>query len=134
LGINNDATIESHDKARIKVYVTPDKLHFKLVITMFRYCIYTVRESIALTFTPKDDFDGVLELLFFTDSDHVGNADGTSNSGMGGISKRKLPPRLLLRSKVFDHEYGRERIHRNGQVPAVRNLDDASLARTEFSS
>jgi hypothetical protein len=44
--------------------------------------MYTVRESIALTLTSKDDFDGVLELLFFTDSDHVGNADGTSNSGM----------------------------------------------------
>ena len=60
----------------------PTKLHCKLVITMFRYCMYTVRESIALTLTSKDDFDGVLELLFFTDSDHVGNADGTSNSGM----------------------------------------------------
>jgi hypothetical protein len=56
----------------------PTKLHFKLVIMMFRYCMYTVREGIALTFTSKDDFDGVLELLFFTDSDHVGNADGTS--------------------------------------------------------
>jgi hypothetical protein len=60
----------------------PTKLHFKLVITMFRYCMYTVREGIALAFTSSDDFDGVLELLFFTDSDHVGNADGTSNSGM----------------------------------------------------
>jgi len=60
----------------------PTKLHFKLVIMMFRYCMFTVREGITLTFTSSDDFDGVLELLFFTDSDHVGNADGTSNSGM----------------------------------------------------
>jgi hypothetical protein len=61
----------------------PTKLHFTLVIMMPRYCMYTVREGITLTFTSKDDFDGVLELLFFTDSDHVGNADdGTSNSGM----------------------------------------------------
>jgi hypothetical protein len=44
--------------------------------------MYTLRESITSTFTSKDDFDGVLELLFFTESDHVGNADGTSNSGM----------------------------------------------------
>jgi hypothetical protein len=60
----------------------PTKLHFILVIMMFRYCMYAVREGIALTCTSADDFDGVLVLLFFTDSDHVGNADGTSNSGM----------------------------------------------------
>ena len=75
LGTNSDATIESHDEEYMS---RPTKLHFKLVIMMFRYCMYTVREGITLTFTSKDDFDGVLELLFFTDSDHVGNADGTS--------------------------------------------------------
>jgi hypothetical protein len=81
LGTNNDATTESHDEARVKVCKSrPIKLlHFKLVIMMSRYCMYTVREGITLTFTSTDDFDGVLELLFFTDSDHVGNADGTSN-------------------------------------------------------
>jgi hypothetical protein len=82
---NNDATTESHDKACIKIYVTPDKITLQTSNnrTMFRYCMYAVREGIALTFTSSDDLDGVLELLFFTDSDHVlGNADGTSNSGM----------------------------------------------------
>ena len=60
----------------------PTKLHFKLVIMMFRYCMYTVREGIKLVLSHSQDFDGVLELLFFTDADHVGNTDGTSNSGM----------------------------------------------------
>ena len=82
LGTNNDATTESYDGTRASKYMSrPTKLHFKLVIMMFRYCMYTVREGITLTFTSTDDFDGVLELLFFTDSDHVGNADGSSNSG-----------------------------------------------------
>jgi hypothetical protein len=44
--------------------------------------MYTVRESICLTLSASGGFEGVLELLFFTDSDHVGNTDGTSNSGM----------------------------------------------------
>ena len=49
---------------------------------MIRYCLYTVAEGIHLTITRGKNFDGVLELLFFTDSDHGGNADGSSNSGM----------------------------------------------------
>ena len=60
----------------------PTKLHFQLVIMMVRYCMYTVREGICLVLTGSEGFEGVLELLFFTDSDHVGNTDGTSNSGM----------------------------------------------------
>ena len=44
--------------------------------------MYTVREGICLVLTRSEGFEGVLELLFFTDSDHVGNTDGTSNSGM----------------------------------------------------
>jgi hypothetical protein len=35
-----------------------------------------------LTITAKDGFDGVLDLMIFTDSDHGGNADGSSTSGM----------------------------------------------------
>ena len=35
-----------------------------------------------MALTGSEGFEGVLELLFFTDSDHVGNTDGTSNSGM----------------------------------------------------
>ena len=54
----------------------------KLVIMMIRYCLYTVAEGIHLTIKRGENFDGILELLFFTDSDHGGNADGTSNSGM----------------------------------------------------
>jgi hypothetical protein len=44
--------------------------------------MYTVREGICLTLSASEGFEGVLELLFFTESDHVGNTDGTSNSGM----------------------------------------------------
>jgi hypothetical protein len=47
--------------------------------------MYTVREGICLTLTESEGFEGVLELLFFTDSDHVGNTDGTSNSGMAAF-------------------------------------------------
>jgi hypothetical protein len=60
----------------------PTKMHMKLIIMMIRYCIYTVCEGIHLTITAKDGFDGVLDLMFFTDSDHGGNADGSSTSGM----------------------------------------------------
>jgi hypothetical protein len=41
-----------------------------------------VRKGICLALSASEGFEGVLELLFFTDSDHVGNTDGTSNSGM----------------------------------------------------
>jgi hypothetical protein len=44
--------------------------------------MYKVCEGIHLTTTAKDGFDGVLELMFFTDSDHGGNADGSSTLGM----------------------------------------------------
>jgi hypothetical protein len=60
----------------------PTKVHMKLIIMMIRYCMYTVAKGIFLTITGQEGFDGVLELLFFTDSDHGGNADGKSNSGM----------------------------------------------------
>ena len=54
----------------------------KLIIMMLRYCLYTVVQGIFLTITGQKYFDGILELLFFTDSDHGGNTDGTSNPGM----------------------------------------------------
>jgi hypothetical protein len=60
----------------------PTKVHMKLVIMMLRYCLYTVREGIHLTIRTQQGFDGVFDLLFFTDSDHGGNANGSSTSGM----------------------------------------------------
>jgi hypothetical protein len=68
----------------------------ELMIMVIRCCVYTVCEGIHLTITAKDGFDGVLDLMFFTDPDHGGNADGSSISGMMAfIYERQLFPRLL---------------------------------------
>jgi hypothetical protein len=76
-----------YDKRLASKYMSrPAKMHFKLVVMTSRYCMCTVREGITLTSTSTGDFDGVLELLFFTGSDHVSSAsvhaDGSSNSGV----------------------------------------------------
>ena len=60
----------------------PTKVHFELVMMMLRYCKYCVVNNIKLTLRRPKGFDGVLKLLMFSDSDHAGNADASSNSGM----------------------------------------------------
>ena len=73
----------------------------KLIAMMTRYCMYKVCEGIHLTTTTaKDGFDGVLELMFFTDSDHGGNADGSSTWN-DGVCERQLFPRLLEWAEVL---------------------------------
>jgi hypothetical protein len=63
----------------------PTKLHFKLVIMVLRYCKYCVVNGIKLAPRRPKGFDGVLKLLLFADSDHSGNDDASSNSGMASF-------------------------------------------------
>jgi hypothetical protein len=60
----------------------PTKVHFELVTMVLRYCKYCVVNDIKLTLRRPKGFDGVLKLLMFSDSDHAGNDDASSNSGM----------------------------------------------------
>ena len=69
-------------------------MHMKLIIMVIRCCMNTVREGILY------GFDGVLDLMFFTDSDHGGNADGSSTWN-DGVCERQLFPRLLEWAEVL---------------------------------
>jgi len=60
----------------------PLKIHYKLIMMMIKYCAYCVENDICLILKRGEVFDGVLDLMFMSDSDHCGNSDGTSNSGM----------------------------------------------------
>jgi hypothetical protein len=83
LGANNDATTESHDRTRIKIYVTSDEVALQTSNNNVPVLHVHGERGHCSNIHIKWRFRrGVLEPLFFTDSDHVGNADGTSNSGM----------------------------------------------------